>query len=509
MNVSSNVRTTDCVATGRAQPFTAAPPLDKHAGMTTLDPDDWSGLRALGHRMMDDMIDRLAGLSASPVWRPMPPAIRSGFTAALPVAGTGPEAAYARFTETIAPYASGNTHPRFMGWVQGGGNPVGMLAELLAAGLNENCGGRDHVGLAVERQVIAWSAAMLGLPETTGGLMVTGSSIANFIALLCARRRFCGAAVRRDGVAGAALVGYAQEGVHRCVPGAFDMAGLGSAALRRIGTDGAGRIDLAALEARMIADRAAGCAPFLLVGTAGSVDIGAIDDLAALAALAARHGLWFHVDAAFGALLALSPSRAALLDGIGQADSVAFDFHKWAQVQYDSGCILVREQQWMLDSFAQSASYLTTTARGLAGGAPWPCDLGPDLSRGFRALKVWMTLEAHGTARLGAIVDHGCDLAERLAATLAASPMLVLAAPVALNIVCFRYDDGGPDLDGLNSDIAADLQEAGRFVVSTTLIGGKLVLRAAIVNHRTTEADVDALVAAICEAAQNRRHRSA
>jgi glutamate/tyrosine decarboxylase-like PLP-dependent enzyme len=473
--------------------------------MSTLDPADWTELRAIGHRMMDDMIDRLAGIGDGPVWRPMPDAVRSGFRAPAPASGNGVAAAYAAFGDRIAPYASGNVHPRFMGWVQGGGNPVGMLAELLAGGLNENCGGRDHVGLEVERQVIAWSAAMLGLPDATGGLMVTGSSIANFIALLCARRRHCGAEVRRAGLGARQLVGYAQAGVHRCVPGAFDMAGLGSAALRLVGTDAAGRLDMAALEAMIGADRAAGLEPFFLVGTAGSVDIGAVDDLAGLGAIAARQGLWFHVDAAFGALLALSPTRRGMLEGIGQADSVAFDFHKWAQVQYDSGCILVRERQWMLDSFAQDASYLTNTARGLAGGAPWPCDLGPDLSRGFRALKVWMTIEAYGTARLGAIVDRTCDLAARLASRIAAAPHLEMMAPVALNIVCFRFDDGGDALDALNADIAADLQEAGHFVISTTVIRGMRVLRAAIVNHRTTEGDVDALVAAVVAAATDRR----
>lgn len=494
-----------CDATTRAQPFTGAVAADKHAAMTTLDPADWTALRALGHRMMDDMIDRLAGIRDEKIWQPMPAAVRAGFQAALPDAGIGAAAAYDRFLATVAPYASGNAHPRFMGWVQGGGNPVGMLAELLAGALNENCGGRDHVGLAVERQVIAWSAAMLGLPAASGGLLVTGSSIANFIALLCARRRHLGEAVRRNGSAGTDLVGYAQSGVHRCVPGAFDMAGLGTDALRRIPTDADYRIDLKTLEARIIADRGAGHEPFLLVGTAGAVDVGAIDDLAGMADVAARHDLWFHVDAAFGALAALSPTRRSLLTGIERADSVAFDFHKWAQVQYDSGCILVRDAQWMLDSFAQQANYLTATTRGLAGGAPWPCDLGPDLSRGFRALKVWMTIEAYGTARLGAIVDHTCALAQHLAARIMQTPMLSVVAPVPLNIVCFRCDDGGGGIDDLNADIAADLQEAGSFVVSTTMIDGRRAMRAAIVNHRTTATDIDALVLAVAQARAARR----
>lgn len=473
--------------------------------MATLDPEDWSELRALGHRMIDDMFDRLEGLGTAPVWQPMPDAVRAGFRAPVPREGSGAACAYDAFAARIAPYASGNANPRFMGWVQGGGNAVGMLAELLAGGLNENCGGRDHVGLEVERQVVAWAAELLGLPAATGGLMVTGSSIANFIALLCARRAHCGADVRRDGLGGRRLVGYAQAGVHRCVPGAFDMAGLGGAALRRVGLGADRRIDLAALEAAIAADRAAGAEPFMIVGTAGSVDVGAIDDLAALAAIARREGMWFHVDAAFGALAAASPARRELVAEIGEADSVAFDFHKWAQVQYDSGCILVRERQLMLDTFAQDASYLTTTARGLSGGAPWPCDMGPDLSRGFRALKVWMTIEAYGTAALGGIVDDCCALATRLAASVDAAPRLARLAPVPLNIVCFRYDDGGAELDALNAAIAADIQESGRYVISTTMIDGVRALRAAIVNHRTTAADIDGLAAAVTAAGDARR----
>ncbi|HET9148034.1 MAG TPA: pyridoxal-dependent decarboxylase, partial [Acetobacteraceae bacterium] len=358
----------------------------------SLDPADWAGLRRLGHAMLDDLFDGLERLREEPVWRPVPGEARAALREALPRAGDDPRAVYEAFRERIAPYHSGNRHPRFMGWVQGGGTAIGMLGEMLAAGLNENCGGRDHAGLEVERQVIRWSAEMLGLPESTGGLLVTGSSMANFIALLCARRRLLGAESRTKGLGQARLRGYAAEGVHRCVPGAFDMAGIGSDQLRRVRLDRKFRMDIAALEAAIAADRAAGFQPFLLIGTAGSVDVGAMDDLAALAEVARREGMWFHVDAAFGALAALSPRLKPSLAGIELADSVAFDFHKWAQVQYDAGCILVRERGDMLDTFAQAANYLDSSARAMAGGAPWPCDMGPDLSRGFRALKVWMSL---------------------------------------------------------------------------------------------------------------------
>jgi glutamate/tyrosine decarboxylase-like PLP-dependent enzyme len=441
--------------------------------------------------MMDDMVDHLAGLRDGPVWRPMPDEVRAGLTRPLPAGESDAEAVYAAFQAGIQPYVTGNTHPRFFGWVHGGGNPVAMLAELLAGAMNANCGGRDHVGIAVERQVIAWAAAMLGLPAETGGVLLTGSSMANFCALLCARYRALGAAGRAGGIGAAKLVAYASAGAHRCVTGAMDMAGLGADALRKIPLDGAFRMDLGALKTAIAADRAAGYRPFLIVGTAGSVDVGAFDDLAALRDIAAAERIWFHVDAAFGALAALSPTYAPLLEGIADADSVAFDFHKWAQVTYDAGCLLVRDPALQYATFAQVTSYLAGAARGLAGGEPWPCDLGPDLSRGFRALKIWMTLSAYGTGRLGQVVEDSCTLARHLAARVAASKRLELRAPVPLNIVCFGIAGFS---DAQTADLVADLQVEGLFAPSTTTIGNRLAIRVAIVNHRTERQDIDALV---------------
>jgi len=441
--------------------------------------------------MMDDMVDHLAGLRDGPVWRPMPDEVRAGLTRPLPAGESDVEAVYAAFQAGIQPYVTGNTHPRFFGWVHGGGNPVAMLAELLAGAMNANCGGRDHVGIAVERQVIAWAAAMLGLPAETGGVLLTGSSMANFCALLCARYRALGAAGRAGGIGAAKLVAYASAGAHRCVTGAMDMAGLGADALRKIPLDGAFRMDLGALKTAIAADRAAGYRPFLIVGTAGSVDVGAFDDLAALRDIAAAERIWFHVDAAFGALAALSPTYAPLLEGIADADSVAFDFHKWAQVTYDAGCLLVRDPALQYATFSQVTSYLAGAARGLAGGEPWPCDLGPDLSRGFRALKIWMTLSAYGTGRLGQVVEDSCALARHLAARVAASKRLEMRAPVPLNIVCFGIAGFS---DAQTADLVADLQVEGLFAPSTTTIGNRLAIRVAIVNHRTERQDIDALV---------------
>lgn len=462
----------------------------------SLDPESWDEVRSLGHRMLDDMIDYVAGIRDRPVWQPLPDELRAELRAPLADEPVGIEVAYADFRRLVEPYATGNTHPRFLGWVHGGGNPAAMLGEILAAGLNANLGGRDHAPIEVERQVIRWAASALGLPETAGGLVLTGSSMANFIGVLCARRRALGADVRRQGLGEARLVAYASEGAHACLPRAMDMAGIGSNALRRVPVTADRRMDLAALGRLIEADLATGFTPFLIAATAGTVDSGAVDDLAAVAAIAREHGLWFHVDGAFGAFVALSPRLRPLVAGISEADSVAFDFHKWGQVQYDAGCVLVRDRQHLADTFAQNVDYLQHETRGLAGNAPWPCDLGPELSRGFRALKVWMTLKTYGAEGLGRVVEACCDRARELVARVEADPRLELLAPAPLNVVCFRVRDEH-DADTLNHDIVVALQESGIAAPSTTRIGGRLAIRAAFVNHRTRPEDVDILVDAV------------
>jgi aromatic-L-amino-acid decarboxylase len=388
--------------------------------------------------------------------------------------------------------------------VHGGGNPVGMLAELLAGGLNANLGGRDHAPIEVERQVIAWAAEMLGFPLDASGVLVTGTSIANLIGVLVARSAKLGPAVRSEGVDGTRLVAYTSAGAHGCLPRAMEMAGLGRNALRMVPCDENGRMRLDALTRWIAEDREDGARPFLVVGTAGTVDIGAIDDLDAIADVASEQRLWFHVDGAFGAIAALAPKLRPLLAGIERADSVAFDFHKWAQVPYDAGCIIVRDAAHQLETFGAEAAYLRREERGLAGGGIWPCDLGPDLSRGFRALKVWMTLSVYGADRIGAIAQQTCDLARTLAIRVEREPALQLLAPVALNIVCFRYIAAEGHLDRLNADIVADLQEAGIAAPSTTMVNGVLAIRTAIVNHRTDYSDIATVVDAVLEAGRRR-----
>ena len=468
----------------------------------TLDPDNWDDIRAHGHRMLDDMLDYLATIRERPVWRPIPDTVRARFHDALPQSPSDLGDVYREFTDFIAPYAAGNAHPGFMGWVNGGGTAVGMLAEMLAAGLNANLGGRDHIPVDVERQIVEWVRQMFGFPSGASGIFVTGTSMANLMAVLVARTAAQGQSVRQTGLGedGAALTAYTSAAAHGCIAQAMDLTGLGRDALRSIAVDGSHRIDVAALRARIAKDRESGRKPFLVVGSAGTVDVGAIDDLQALRALCREENLWFHVDGAYGALGVLSPAIAPRLAGLESADSIAFDFHKWGQVPYDAGFLIVRDGTQHRDAFAAPAAYLRRETRGLAAGSSWPCDFGPDLSRGFRALKTWFTIKTYGTEKLGAMIGRTCALARYLEARILAEPVLELLAPVELNIVCFRYRAANADqvhINKVNADIVIDIQESGIAAPSTTILNGQLAIRAAIVNHRTDICDIDALIAAV------------
>jgi glutamate/tyrosine decarboxylase-like PLP-dependent enzyme len=450
-----------------------------------LDPKVWSGFRRLAHQALDAMINDIETLRDRPVWVETPPQPQQE----LPLEGRGLAATLAEFDANIKPYVTGNRHPAFMGWAHGAGTPVGMVAEMLAAGLNANCGGRNHVGIEVEKQLVSWMAQAFGFPTAASGLFVTGASQANFVAVLIARRAALGAKVRADGVNGRSqLCAYASQEAHGCIAQAMDMAGLGAGFLRRIACDGEGRMSLPALAAQVAADRAAGLRPFLLVGSAGTVNFGAVDPLAELAAFATTQNLWMHVDGAFGALAIFSEKLRPKLAGIEQADSIAFDFHKWAHVPYDAGFILVREQRRQTDAFASPQAYLSRAASGLAAGEIWPCDLGPDLSRGFRALKVWFTLQSFGTRALGEAMERNCAAARLLADLIQNSDDFVLAAPTPLNIVCFSLK--GDNADSANRRLVEALHRDGIAAPSITLIGGQATIRCAIFNHRTNLNDI-------------------
>ena len=469
----------------------------------SLDPD-WESFRRTLHAAADGVVDFLASARERPAWQPVPGGVKDALRTPLPHDGEPLDDTYAAFRALILPYPTGNVHPRFFGWVHGAGTPAGVLAELLAAAMNANVGGREHSAVYVERAVVAWFTELFGFPPGASGIVTTGTSMANLLAIVAARDAALGPSARESGIAGTPLTAYAAVSAHDSVSKALRIAGLGKQSLRTVAIDAAQRVDVTALRARIRADRTAGRRPFLLVATAGTVDTGAFDPLDALADLCAQEGLWLHVDGAFGALAIASPRHAHLVAGIGRADSLAFDAHKWLQVPYAAGCVLFRDEGLHRAAFASAPTYLARSRRGASAGEPWYADYGLELSREFRALKIWFTLKHYGIRRLGEAISKTCDLAASLAARIAAADDLELLAPVALNVVCFRTRHAGVDeasYHRLTDGIAIDVQESGDAVISTTRIDERLALRVCIVNHRTREEDLDVLIAAVRAAA--------
>jgi glutamate/tyrosine decarboxylase-like PLP-dependent enzyme len=470
----------------------------------TLDPPDWDELRALGHRMVDDVLTYLQTVRDRPVWRPIPADVKAALRRPLPHDGEGAEAAYRDFLAHVLPHPMGNIHPRFWGWVIGTGTPFGALAEMLAGALNPNMGGGDHVANYVELQVLDWCKEMLGFPADGSGLLVSGGSMANLLGLAVARNAKAGVDLRKDGVGAAPgrLMIYGSREMHSSIQKGVELLGLGSESLRLIPVDAEFRIDLGALARAIGEDRAAGRRPICVVGNAGTVMTGATDDLAALAALAAREDLWFHVDGAFGAIAALDPELRPMLAGMERADSIAFDLHKWLYVPIEAGCILVRDQETHRRAFSLTPEYLKHAERGVAGGDWWPSDYGIQLTRGFRALKVWLSLKEHGIDKYARLVRQNVEQAAYLAQLVRDSADLELLAPAPLNIVCFRYRGGGGDdaaLNALNAELLMRLHERGIAVPTNASIDGKFALRVAIVNHRSRREDFDILVDAVRE----------
>jgi len=472
----------------------------------SLDPKDWEAFRRLSHSALDDAINYLRDVRQRPVWKPVPEEIKQGLRKPLPIEPQSVEITYREFLEKIFPYPTGNIHPRFWGWVHGTGLATGVLAEMMSAAMNSNCGGRDHGALYVERQVIDWCRQIIGYPEEGSGVLVSGTSMGSVIALAVARNARAGCDVRSKGVAcaGKKLVAYASSEAHSSVLKALELIGLGRESLHTVPVDEEFAIDPAALQRAIEEDRRSGKQPFCVVGCAGTVNTGALDDLDALASICHREGLWFHVDGAFGALCRLNDSLRPLVRGIERSDSVAFDFHKWMYVQYDGGCVLVRDGQLHKLVFAARPDYLQHSERGLAGGGEWFTDLGPELSRSFRALKIWFAFKENGTRRLGRMVEKNCRQARYLARLVEATPALELLARPTLNIVCFRYRNprmAEKEIDRVNRDIVADLQERGIAAPSTTRIRGRLAIRVAITNHRSMREDFDWLVKSVLQLA--------
>lgn len=482
-------------------------PIRNDAPEESLDPDDWTDAQIVARRAVDDAIVYLSEIRDRPVWRNMPPEVRNAFDEALPREPNSLASVYQEVAERVMSYPMGNVHPRFWAWYMGSSNFTGALADFLAAIQGSNIGGGNHAAARVDQQVVDWCKEMIGFPPSASGTLVSGGSMANMIALIVARNVKAGVDVRERGVAAIdpPLRFYASDQAHSCQRKAVEAMGLGNQALRLIPTQKDLRIDLDALSEAITRDRAAGLRPACVIGSAGSVNTGAIDDLPALADVAAREELWFHVDGCIGALIAIAPQNAHLVRGVERADSVALDPHKWLHAPFEVGCVLVRDATAHRASFAMTPEYLEQTPRGLAAGE-WLYEYGLQTSRGFRALKVWMALKEHGVEKFGRLIDQNIAQGRYLDALVAEEPWLERVAPTAINIVCFRFRPPGLEetaLKRLNMEIMMRLQEEGVAAVSDTTVRGKHCLRVAINNHRTRRSDLDLLVREVVRMGQD------
>ena len=484
----------------------------------TAEDDHWTWspdeIRRVGYRVVDLIAEHLTTLPSRPVFTPVPRDLSTAFLQEpAPRQGRDADAILEMFRATVEPYPFGNGHPRFFGWVNSPPTVMGIFADALAAAMNPSCAGGNHAAIYVERQVVQWFKELLGYPAEAFGLLVSGGSMAALTALTVARHVKCGFDVRTSGLrqSPSQLVFYRTAETHGCHQKAIELLGVGSSHIRTIQHDEAYRMRPSALEAAITRDRQEGHTAVAVIASAGTVNTGAIDPLEEIAEICRKHDVWMHVDGAYGAPAILTAKYAAVLSAIKLADSIALDPHKWLCVPVEAGLILVRHGEAQRAAFSLVPPYLRTDGSPTGvGGPPWFSEYGFQQTRGFRALKVWMSLLHHGVDGYREAIDRTLDLANRLAGMLRASQDVEVCEPQSLGIVCFRVRPrawrGTPqDVNALNQAFLERLQLGGQVFVSSTSLDGVLWLRACVLNPKATLDDIRALVDAIQGAAADAR----
>lgn len=466
--------------------------------------------RELGYRAVDLIAEQLAAIHDAPVHQPVPDDLRERLMhSPLNADPVEPAALLEQVAALVLPYPMGNASPRFFAWVNSPPAPMGVLAEMLAAAHNASVAGGDHAATYVEHGVLNWIKAMFGFAEESGAILASGGSVANLIGLAVMRHVKAQGSVRADGFYGepAPMVVYTSVQGHSCVQKAVELLGFGSQYLHKIPVDRDFRMDLAALKAAIAADRATGLRPVCVAASAGTVNTGAIDRLDEIADLCAAEGLWFHVDGAYGGFGILASEVTPLYKGIERADSLAVDPHKWLYVPVECGCALVRDKQAMRDTFSLVPPYLRDDA-----ALPWFSEFGVQQSRGFRALKLWLTLQQVGENGYRELISRDIRLARALQERIRARDDFQLVAAGPLSVTCFRYippdEMWAADVAALNRALLEIVQREGRVFLTSTDLNEVFALRACIVNFRTTEADLDVLLDTVAEAGQRAMARA-
>ena len=478
---------------------------------------DRESFRQLGYRAVDLAAEHLSSVRERPVFTPLSQDARSTLLeGAMPEGPLAAEEVFSTIADMITSYPLLNGDPRFFGWVNSPPAPIGVLADLIAAALNASCAGGDHAAIYIEHRAVRWLMELVGFPlEGSMGLLVSGSSMATLTCLTAARHQAAardGWDVRAEGLQAGRpqFIVYVSSQGHSCLTKAVELLGIGSVnGLRVIPVDEHFRIDMAALRAAIGEDRAAGTRPFCVAASAGTVNTGAIDPLDELADLCAAEGLWLHIDGAYGAVGVLDERVAPLYAGMERADSLALDPHKWLSVPVECGCALVRDGRLLRDTFSLVPPYLRTEEGLGFGGLPWFSEYGLQQTRGFRALKLWATLQQAGRSGLSAMITRHNSLAMQMEALIGEASDLELMAPRTLSIVCFRYvpealrgDDTA--LDTLNQAIVTDVQAGGEAFLTGTVLHGRSLLRACILHYATTEDDIATLLNAVRHSGEKR-----
>ena len=462
----------------------------------SLDPQDWTELEKLGDLMIKDMVNFLQTIREQPVWTKPPQSVKNSFKSQLPHSSMQLGEVYDEFKQNILPYYLGNIHPRYWSWVMGTGTAQAMLAEMLAAGMNCNVGIGDQAPMYVDQQVIDWCKQMMNFPAESSGALVSSASVANLNALIVARNSVS-SSIRKSGInEQKKMLIYASTETHSCIQKAAEIIGIGSDGVRKVRVNEKYEIDTVHLQELIEADKMEGNIPFCVVANVGTVNTGAIDPLDKIFWICCKENLWMHVDGAFGALLKLLPEYEEQLDCMEFADSIAFDLHKWMSIPYEAGVVLVKDADAHRKTFALQPDYISNNERGIAAGPELTSNFGFELSRNFKALKVWMSLKEHGIEKFARLIRQNISQAKYLTELVEQSEELELTAPTHTNIVCFRFNPqkNDLDLDRLNKEILMRLQESGIAAPSYTRLNGNYCMRVANVNHRTITDDFDVLV---------------